>query len=195
MQTCRKERALVRERVYNHSGIHHLSLHFEGVLTGEQDVKQPRIDLFMSPSRTPAAAAAAAEQSDEVECKKTNDNGKLQALLTESSWKPLLIVEFNKPYFRSLENKLAEEFAKNKEIFPPRHQIFNALNLTSFHKVKVVILGQDPYHDNKQVQSIGLLGNSFNQFLTTIGSRALLLGDERGDTATFAQEYLQRAKH
>ncbi|MCX7696955.1 MAG: uracil-DNA glycosylase [Bacteroidales bacterium] len=60
-------------------------------------------------------------------------------------WKELLWDEFQKPYFAELKNFLIEE-KKKYRIFPPGHEIFNAFNLTPFEKVKVVILGQDPYH-------------------------------------------------
>ena len=63
----------------------------------------------------------------------------------EESWKELLWEEFQKPYFLELKNFLVEE-KKKYRIFPPGKEIFNAFNLTPFHKVKVVILGQDPYH-------------------------------------------------
>lgn len=60
-------------------------------------------------------------------------------------WKELLWEEFQKPYFANLKNFLIEE-KKKYRVFPPGNEIFNAFNLTPFEKVKVVILGQDPYH-------------------------------------------------
>ena len=60
------------------------------------------------------------------------------------SWKAFLGSEFEKPYFRELSKFLTEEY-KTKTIFPPKNLVFNAFT-TDLEKVKVVILGQDPYH-------------------------------------------------
>lgn len=63
----------------------------------------------------------------------------------EASWKAVLAEEFEKPYFEKLREFLKSEKAKGKIIFPPGPQIFNAFDTTPFDKVKVVLLGQDPY--------------------------------------------------
>ncbi|MBQ3464484.1 uracil-DNA glycosylase [Candidatus Saccharibacteria bacterium] len=60
------------------------------------------------------------------------------------SWKPFLDSEFKKPYFQELSDFLKREY-EAKTIFPPKNQVFNAFS-TDLGKVKVVILGQDPYH-------------------------------------------------
>lgn len=60
------------------------------------------------------------------------------------SWKPFLESEFSKPYFKKLSSFLTEEY-KNKTIFPPKQAVFRAFS-TDLNSVKVVILGQDPYH-------------------------------------------------
>jgi uracil-DNA glycosylase len=65
----------------------------------------------------------------------------------ESSWKTALAAEFEQPYFAAISAHLKQEIAAGKTIFPPGALIFNAFNLTPFDKVKVVILGQDPYHN------------------------------------------------
>ena len=70
-----------------------------------------------------------------------------------SSWYEVLKDEFNTDYFSELENFLLEE-KKKFEIFPPSHQIFTALNSIPFDKVKVVILGQDPYHGDDQAHGL-----------------------------------------
>ena len=61
-----------------------------------------------------------------------------------TSWKPFLNSEFEKPYFKELSTFLHEAYA-TRRIFPPKHQVFKAFE-TDLNKVKVVILGQDPYH-------------------------------------------------
>lgn len=71
----------------------------------------------------------------------------------EDSWKQVLANEFNKDYFYSLKSFLIEERSKYR-IFPPGSQIFNAFNHTPFQNVKVVILGQDPYHGPGQAHGL-----------------------------------------
>ena len=72
----------------------------------------------------------------------------------EQSWKEALAGEFAKPYFESLVNFLREEKAAGKKIFPPGSQIFRAFDLTPVKDVKVVILGQDPYHGPGQAHGL-----------------------------------------
>lgn len=62
------------------------------------------------------------------------------------SWKPVLQQEFDKPYFEALIDFLKQEKAAGKTIFPPGPQIFAAFDYTAFNDVRVVIIGQDPYH-------------------------------------------------
>lgn len=71
----------------------------------------------------------------------------------EESWYEVLKEEFTKPYFISLKQILIEE-KKKYRIFPPGNLIFNAYNLTPFYKVKVVIIGQDPYHGFGQAHGL-----------------------------------------
>ena len=72
----------------------------------------------------------------------------------ERSWKDALAGEFGKPYFESLVRFLHEEKAAGKKIFPPGSQIFKAFELTPVPQVKVVILGQDPYHGLGQAHGL-----------------------------------------
>ena len=69
------------------------------------------------------------------------------------SWLEVLKEEFSSSYFADLKEFLIEE-KKKYRIFPPGKFIFNAFNLTSFHDVKVVILGQDPYHGYGQAHGL-----------------------------------------
>ena len=71
----------------------------------------------------------------------------------EESWKILLSDEFNKNYFTELKQFLLEE-KKQHTIYPRGSDIFNAFNFTPFEKIKVVILGQDPYHGNGQAHGL-----------------------------------------
>ncbi|WP_237134459.1 uracil-DNA glycosylase [Pseudohongiella sp. O18] len=72
----------------------------------------------------------------------------------EPSWKDELAGEFDKPYMQSLRQFLLQEKQQGQQIFPPGNQIFNALNTTPFDKVRVVILGQDPYHGPDQAHGL-----------------------------------------
>ena len=72
----------------------------------------------------------------------------------EQSWKNALQSEFDKPYFAELVRFLHQEKANGETVYPPGHEIFKAFELTPVDKVKVVILGQDPYHN--QGQAMGL---------------------------------------
>ena len=71
----------------------------------------------------------------------------------ESSWKQKLNSEFQKPYFLNLVSFLKDEYS-TQVIYPPGSLIFNAFNYCSFNDVKVVILGQDPYHGCSQAHGL-----------------------------------------
>lgn len=72
----------------------------------------------------------------------------------EQSWKEALAPEFGKPYFEALVRYLHEEKAAGKTIYPPGPMIFRAFELTPLPQVKVVILGQDPYHGPGQAMGL-----------------------------------------
>ena len=72
----------------------------------------------------------------------------------ESSWKEVLNEEFKKPYFKQIVEHLKTERAQGKTIYPPGPLIFNAFDKTPFDLVKVVILGQDPYHGPGQAMGL-----------------------------------------
>ena len=69
------------------------------------------------------------------------------------SWKPYLEAEFSKPYFKDLVSFIRTEY-KSQTCFPPGEQIFNAFNHCHFNDVKVVIIGQDPYHGDSQANGL-----------------------------------------
>jgi uracil-DNA glycosylase len=68
-------------------------------------------------------------------------------------WLPAVRAEFKKPYYRELYQFVRKEY-ESGTVFPPADQIFNALHLTPLSKVKVVILGQDPYHNVHQAHGL-----------------------------------------
>jgi len=69
------------------------------------------------------------------------------------SWKKILSEEFKSPYFKTLKEFMEEE-EKLHRVYPPVANIFHAFNQTSFEKVKLVILGQDPYHGTGQAHGL-----------------------------------------
>ena len=95
------------------------------------------------------------------------------------SWKPYLEEEFNKPYFKDLTTFVKSEYI-NHTCFPPVNKIYNAFNHCHFNDVKVVIIGQDPYHDfgqanglcfsvNTNVKHPPSLKNIFKEIETDLG--------------------------
>ncbi|TXJ26408.1 MAG: uracil-DNA glycosylase [Chitinophagaceae bacterium] len=72
----------------------------------------------------------------------------------EESWKEILKDEFAKPYFQNIVLHLKTERQQGKTIYPPGSLIFNAFNTTPIGQVKVVILGQDPYHGPNQAHGL-----------------------------------------
>ncbi len=72
----------------------------------------------------------------------------------DESWLELLKEEFSKPYMKDLEAFLAREYASKVEVYPPFELVFNAFCHTPFDQVKVVIMGQDPYHGPGQAHGL-----------------------------------------
>ncbi len=96
-----------------------------------------------------------------------------------ASWQPYLESEFRQPYIQKLEAFLEAE-RKTQQVFPPEKDLFRALELTPFENVKVVILGQDPYHDDGQAHGLAFsvqpgvkpppsLVNMFKELETDLG--------------------------
>ena len=73
--------------------------------------------------------------------------------ITGNKWDELLADEWLKPYYQELRSFLIDEY-RNETIYPPASDIYNALKLTDFDDVKVVILGQDPYHEPGQAHGL-----------------------------------------
>ena len=78
------------------------------------------------------------------------------------SWKPILKTEFDQPYFKELSAFLHDAYAK-KTIYPPKQQVFSAFT-TDLNEVKVVIIGQDPYHGPRQANGLAFSVHDDIQF-------------------------------
>jgi uracil-DNA glycosylase len=74
-------------------------------------------------------------------------------LRISSDWNEILKDEFEQEYFKELNNFLDEEYA-SATVYPPKDEIFSAYNVTPYSKVKVVIIGQDPYHNPNQAHGM-----------------------------------------
>ncbi len=77
----------------------------------------------------------------------------LENLFPDNGWKEVLKEEFKKDYFKELSEKIEEKYL-NEVVFPPKEDLFNAFKYTDFNDVKVVILGQDPYHEKGQAHGL-----------------------------------------
>lgn len=114
----------------------------------------------------------------------------------EPSWKAELKEEFKKPYFLQIATFLKTEKALNKVIYPPGTLIFNAFNQTPFNKLKVVIIGQDPYHGAGQAHGLSFsvqngikpppsLVNIYKEIQQDIG---IAMPKEYGNLTNWAQQ-------
>ena len=113
----------------------------------------------------------------------------------ESSWLKVLKDEFEKPYMKNLSIFLNNEKKKNKIIYPTGSKIFNALNLTPFTSVKVIILGQDPYHGQNQANGLSFsveIGNkippSLQNIFKELNSDLNILPSQHGDLSNWAKQ-------
>ena len=113
----------------------------------------------------------------------------------ESSWLKVLKDEFEKPYMKNLSVFLNNEKKNNKIIYPPGSKIFNALNLTPFTSVKVIILGQDPYHGQNQANGLSFsveIGNkippSLQNIFKELNSDLNIYPSQHGDLSSWAKQ-------
>ena len=81
----------------------------------------------------------------------------------QESWKNELNREFTAPYMSDLRSFLKQQIFLGKKIYPPMSKIFNAFNLTPLNKVKVVIVGQDPYHGEGQANGLSFSVEKFKK--------------------------------
>ena len=112
--------------------------------------------------------------------------------ITESGWKSLLSEEFKKPYFQDIESKIE---ASTAVVYPPQKDIFKAFELCPFEKTKVIILGQDPYHNPNEAMGLSFsvpkniktppsLKNIFKEIHTDLG----IIPSTHGNLSTWAEQ-------
>lgn len=114
--------------------------------------------------------------------------GELESLFSEKTWLDVFAEnEFQKSYFKQLSAFLSNEF-KTQKVFPPKEHIFRCFNTLPIDKVKVVIIGQDPYHNhnqamglcfsvNKGIQTPGSLLNMYKELKSDLNCRIPTHGD------------------
>ena len=106
----------------------------------------------------------------------------------EQSWKDVLSAEFEKDYFKNLTEFVRNEYLSGKVIYPEPKNIFNAFNLCPLDKVKVVIIGQDPYHEPHQAHGLCFsvesgvdlppsLINIYKEIESDLGRKSITNGD------------------
>lgn len=112
--------------------------------------------------------------------------------ITESGWKSLLSEEFKKPYFQDIESKIE---ASTSVVYPPQKDIFKAFELCPLEKTKVIILGQDPYHNPNEAMGLSFsvpkniktppsLKNIFKEIHTDLG----IIPSTHGNLSAWAEQ-------
>jgi uracil-DNA glycosylase len=112
----------------------------------------------------------------------------------ESSWKKELMTEFEAPYFQKLSQHIKQQYLKEK-IYPPPKNIFRAFDLCPFNEVKVVIIGQDPYHGVNQANGLCFavsdgvkIPPSLRNIYKEIESDLDIKPDQSGDLSRWAKQ-------
>ena len=161
----------------------------EAVELHEQATKKPRLDTdeYVEPTgdSTDAIDSPAVDLSIALSRGMTSP---LFGLVTEPSWAAVLAPQFAEMYFHDVTRFLAKEVNAKSKIFPPLTHIFRSLNASPLDKIKVVILGQDPYHDDGQAMGLSFsvpdgfkipssLLNVFKELETDLGVPRSTCGD------------------
>jgi uracil-DNA glycosylase len=84
--------------------------------------------------------------------------------MVDNDWSEILNIEFQKQYYKELDKFIRNEY-KTKTIFPIKEEIFNAFEMCSFSNTKVIVLGQDPYHNINQAHGLAFSVVRGNKFL------------------------------
>jgi uracil-DNA glycosylase len=116
-----------------------------------------------------------------------------------SSWQAVIGDEFEKPYMQALRDFLKQEKTAGKVIYPPSPLIFNAFNHTPFEQVRVVIIGQDPYHGPNQAHGLSFsvpkgvdlppsLQNIYKEIATDLGITMPPKINQSGDLTPWAEQ-------
>ncbi|MDL0115250.1 uracil-DNA glycosylase [Campylobacter felis] len=118
-----------------------------------------------------------------------------QNIKINADWREFLKEEFTKPYFLGIKKRYIEALEQGKVIYPPAKLTFNAFNLTPLNKLKIVLLGQDPYHAPHQAMGLSFsvprgvkippsLRNIFKELNTDLGVKI----PQNGDLSAWARQ-------
>jgi uracil-DNA glycosylase len=111
------------------------------------------VETSGSPKKAAKEDKPVAKKSSATAHKATSGGMASQLATLPENWRDVLEGEFEKPYFKKLEDFVDGERAKHT-VFPPEQDVFNAFKFTPFDKMKVLLLGQDPYHDDGQAHGL-----------------------------------------
>jgi len=121
----------------------------------EKDNSQLSISTFVTKDYATNQGTEEEQKEQMIEKKRREAFGKrVMNRLTEPTWKEELSPEYNKAYWRGLVDMLFRESLNKSIVFPPENLIFNAFNLCPLDMIKVVIIGQDPYHGEGQAMGL-----------------------------------------
>ena len=112
----------------------------------------------------------------------------------DQSWKEHLQTEFDKPYFKALTDFVRKEYGTST-VYPPGKLIFNAFDLCPFDKVKVVIIGQDPYHEPGQAHGLCFSVQDGTQFPPSLRNIFKEISDDLGKPVTLTVRAGQAGSH
>lgn len=126
---------------------------FEAALTADRPLRAPS-PVILSPTKAQEIADRKMESLQRMEAKRLARISTLEHETMAESWLKVLEGEFTKPYFVRLKEFLQVEWDKSVKIFPPQNSIYSWTTYCPIDQVKVVILGQDPYHNDGQAMGL-----------------------------------------
>ena len=153
---------------------------------GLSDAQRSRIELNKQIAVSKQLQRKATEVAEAAKAAGTTPD--VDALLVEETWRETLEGEFKKEYWGNLKSFLGREWKSGAKVFPAAGNIFRAFNTCPMERVKVVILGQDPYHDDGQAMGLSFsvpkgwkvpssLQNIYKELGTDLGCKKPTHGD------------------
>lgn len=118
-----------------------------------QSKEEPKPKTPIKNTEEPKTEEKETEEPIEDELEQNNDEFRIENYLLDPEWKKMLKDEFKKPYFIEINQKIQPGYEKGINR-PPKELVFNALNTTKLKNIKVVVIGQDPYHNDGQAHGL-----------------------------------------
>ena len=142
------------------------------------DAQRKRVELNKQLARSKAAQREATKIAEVAAANGVAPN--IEDLLVESTWREILEPEFKKEYFGNLKTFLKREWSSGAKVFPATKNVFRAFNSCATANVKVVILGQDPYHDDGQAMGLSFSVPKGIKVPSSLSNIYKELGDDLG---------------